>query len=76
MFTWVTIGASLLGAVITLSIMCTTISKIKSGISTIDAKKGVDPIMQEAELTLSEKIPDIYKFYDTPGDKVAWEIFG
>ena len=75
-FTWVTIGASLLGAVITLSIMCTTISKIKSGISTIDAKKGVDPILQEAELTLSEKIPDIYKFYDTPGDKVAWEIFG
>jgi hypothetical protein len=44
-FTWVTIGASLLGAVITLSIMCTTISKIKSGISTIDAKKGVDPIL-------------------------------
>jgi len=45
-FTLVTIVTSFFGACITISIMCTTISKIKSGVSTIDAKKialnGVD----------------------------------
>lgn len=48
-FTWVTIGTSLFGAITCLSILCTTIFKIKSGVSTIDAKKGVDQRLADAE---------------------------